>query len=157
VEERDEARLSGGGGGGGKGGGPLEEKPEPHGSVPPAAGGVPGGAEADPDEALLTAIASRVVRMGMAVPAVFFLESSKPLSFIGSQALVFLEPFVKAFLNLKSYDRFTALMEERENVERLIQKVEQLEEERARAERAEKVARRAAKGEKGGRWFWRKN
>lgn len=117
----------------------------------------PPGGEPDPDEALLQGIASRVVRMGLAVPAVFFLESSKPLSFIGSQALVFLEPFVKAFLNLKSYDRFTALMEERSNVERLIQKIERSEEERAQAERAEKAARRAAKGEKGGRRFWRKN
>lgn len=117
----------------------------------------PPGAEPDPDEALLQGIASRIVRMGLAVPAVFFLESSKPLSFIGSQALVFLEPFVKAFLNLKSYDRFTALMEERSSVERLIQKIERSEEERAQAERAEKAARRAAKGEKGGRWFWRKN
>jgi hypothetical protein len=59
--------------------------------------GPPEAGEPDPDEALITAIASRVVRMGLAVPAVFFLESSKPLSFIGSQALVFLEPFVKAF------------------------------------------------------------
>jgi hypothetical protein len=115
------------------------------------------GEGSDPDEALLTGIASRIVKMGLAVPAVFFLESSKPLSFIGSQALVFLEPFVKAFLNLKSYDRFTALMEDRKNVERLIQRVEQLEEERAQAERREKAARRAAKGEKGGRGFWRRN
>ena len=72
----------------------------------------------------------------------------KPLSFVGSQALVFLEPFVKAFLNLASYDRFTALMEDRKNVERLIRKIEELEDERARKEREEKAARRAAKGER---------
>ncbi len=117
----------------------------------------PPGEEHDADEALLQGIAARIVRMGLAVPAVFFLESSKPLSFIGSQALVFLEPFVKAFLNLKSYDRFTALMEDRQSIERLIQKIELSEEERAKAEREGKAARRAAKGEKGGRWFWRKN
>jgi hypothetical protein len=127
------------------------ESGEERGLTPPAGG------EVDQDEALLAAIASRIVRMGLAVPAVFFLESSKPLSFIGSQALVFLEPFVKAFLNLKSYDRFTALMEDRGNVERLIQKVEQMEEDRAQAEKAEKAASREAKGKKGGRWFWRKN
>lgn len=117
----------------------------------------PPGGEAEADQALLQAIATRVVRMGLAVPAVFFLESAKPLTFIGSQALVFLEPFVKAFLNLKSYDRFTALMEDRQNVERLIQMIERSEEERAKAEREKKAAERAAKGEKGGRRFWRKN
>jgi hypothetical protein len=128
------------------------EAKEDRGVVPP------GGEDFEADEALLQAIATRIVRMGLAVPAVFFLESSKPLSFIGSQALVFLEPFVKAFLNLKSYDRFVALMEERQSVERLIQKVERSEEERAKAEREQKAARRAAKGEeKGGRRFWRKN
>ncbi len=64
----------------------------------------PAGGEPDLDEALIAAVAGRVVRMGLAVPAVFFLESTKPLSFVGSQALVFFEPFVKAFLNLASYD-----------------------------------------------------
>lgn len=116
---------------------------------------IPPDGEPDPDEALLTAVAGRVVRMGMAVPAVFFLESTKPLSFVGSQALVFLEPFVKAFLNLASYDRFTTLMEDRKNVERLIRKIEELEDERARKEKDEKAARRAAKGKGKRRWFRR--
>ena len=111
----------------------------------------------DPDEALLGRIAGRVVRMGLAVPAVFFLESVKPLSFIGSQALVFFEPFVKAFLDLKSYDRFAELMEDRKNFERLITMIEDGEAERTRRERDEKAARRAAKGERGRRWFRRKS
>ncbi|MFB3909149.1 MAG: hypothetical protein ACE15D_12180 [Candidatus Eisenbacteria bacterium] len=133
--------------------------PPPGGSPPggskPQGGGAPppDGVEPDPDEKLLTAVATKIVRMGLAVPAVFFLESSKPLSFVGSQALVFFEPFVKAFLNVASYDRFTALMEDRKNVERLIRRVEELEEERARAEREEKARKRAEKGEKGRRWF----
>ena len=107
----------------------------------------------DPDEALLGRIAARIVRMGLAVPAVFFLESVKPLSFIGSQALIFFEPFVKAFLDLKSYDRFAELMEDRKNLERLIGMIEDGEAKRTRKEREEKAARRAAKGERGRRWF----
>ena len=117
----------------------------------------PAGGEPDPDEALIAAVAGRAVRMGLAVPAVFFLESTKPLSFVGSQALVFLEPFVKAFLNLASYDRFTALMEDRKNVERLIRKIEELEDERARREKEEKATRRAAKGKGQRRWFRKSN
>jgi len=97
--------------------------------------------------------------MGLAVPAVFFLESSKPLSFVGSQALVFFEPFVKAFLNLSSYDRFASLMEDRKNVERLICKLEELEHARTRTEREAKAARRAAKADGGvrkGKWPFKK-
>ncbi|MBD3161418.1 MAG: hypothetical protein GF346_04330 [Candidatus Eisenbacteria bacterium] len=117
----------------------------------------PQGPPPDPDSELLGSIAGRVVRMGLAVPAVFFLESVKPLSFIGSQALVFFEPFVKAFLDLKSYDRFAELMEDRSNVERLITMIEDQEADRARKEKEAKAARKAAKGERGGRWFRRKS
>ncbi len=127
----------------------IESKQERDGGLTPS----PGGEGIDSDEALLRAVADRIVRMGLAVPAVFFLESTKPLSFVGSQALVFLEPFVKAFLNLRSYDRFTALLEDRANVERLIRKVEEVEDERARAEREAKKARKEAKGEPRSRWF----
>ena len=81
--------------------------------------GTPAGDEEE-NKKLLEAVAERVVKMGLAVPAVFFLESTKPLSFVGSQALVFLEPFVKSFLTLKSYDRFVSLMEDRKNIEKLI-------------------------------------
>ncbi len=98
-------------------------------------------AKAGDDEALIDAVATRVVRMGLGVPAIFFLESSKPLSFLGSQLLVFLEPFVKTFFDIKSYDRFYTLMEDRENVEKLIQRVEDLEE-KQKEERAERKRER---------------
>lgn len=120
---------------------------------------LPGGlTPAEEDEKLLDAVAERVVRMGMAVPAIFFLESTKPLSYIGSQALVFLEPFVKSFLNLASYDRFVALLEDRGSIERLLRKIEDRDEQaredekaRKRQEKERKAAERAAggKGAKG--------
>lgn len=97
------------------------------------------------DTKLLESIANRIVRMRMAVPAVFFLESAKPLSFIGSQALVFMEPIIKAFLTIPQYTQFARLMEERENVERLIQTVEKLDREQTARE---KQFSRKAKEEK---------
>jgi hypothetical protein len=109
---------------------------------------IPGGlTPAEEDEKLLDAVASRVVRMGMAVPAIFFLESTKPLSYIGSQALVFLEPFVKSFLNLASYDRFVALLEDRRNIEKLLRKIEDLDE---RTRQEEKDRKRQEKERKSG-------
>ncbi|MCA9727798.1 MAG: hypothetical protein R3E12_17580 [Candidatus Eisenbacteria bacterium] len=76
------------------------------------------------DEALLLAVADRVVRMGLGTAAIFFLESVKPMAFLGSQALAFFEPFVRAFLTTERYQRFAALMENRENLEFLIVGVE---------------------------------
>jgi hypothetical protein len=99
------------------------------------------------DDELLEAVAGRVVRMGLAVPSVFFLESTKPLSFVGSQALVFLEPFVQAFLTIRHYQQFTRLMEDRRNVEKLIQRVEALDDENRRAERERKAQEKQRKAE----------
>lgn len=96
--------------------------------------------EAISDEEILERVAERVVRMRMAVPAILFLESSKPLSFVGSQFLVFMEPFVKTFFTATLYDRFATLMEDREQYERLIRTIERLEAERPEREAASQKA-----------------
>lgn len=106
-------------------------------------------------DALIDAVAAKVTGMGLGVPAIFFLESSKPLSFLGSQLLVFLEPFVKTFFDIQSYERFYTLMEDRDNVERLIQRVEdleeRLEEEKAERKREKKEEKRREKEERKGK------
>lgn len=84
----------------------------------------------------------------MTVPAIFFLESVKPLSFVGSQALHFFEPMVHAFFQAREYERFALLMERRDNLEALLVKIEARDDAvrdeekqqraRAKAERAER-------------------
>jgi hypothetical protein len=105
------------------------------------------------DEVLIRKVAERLVRMRMTVPAIFFLESSKPLAFVGAQLLIFLEPFVQTLFNFAQYQRFAALMEDRENWERLIRKLEDMEaevtEKEKREKQARKQARKAAKREGG--------
>jgi hypothetical protein len=81
------------------------------------------------DEALLDRIARAVAKFGMTVPAVFMLESSKPLSFVGSQFLHFLSPIVHTVLNAQELDRLAVMLERRDTVEVLIQRIEDLEEE----------------------------
>jgi hypothetical protein len=97
------------------------------------------------DQALIDGLARRVVGMGMAMPAILFLESSKPLSFLGAQAMVFFEPFVKTFFTADGYTRMSRLMEDRENVERLIRRIEGLDAEERVAREREKKARRERK------------
>ena len=78
-------------------------------------------------EAILTKIAKKVVDLRLTPVAVVMLESSKPLSFVGSQLMVFMQPIVTSVFPFQQYDEVTALLEERSNVEALIQKIEELE------------------------------
>jgi hypothetical protein len=83
------------------------------------------------DDALLDRIASAVVRFGMSVPAVFLLESSKPLNFVGSQFLHFLSPMVHTVLRADELDRFALLLERRDTAEEMIRRIEAAEAARA--------------------------
>ena len=88
-------------------------------------------------------MAERVVALRMTVPAILTLESVKPLSFVGSQALYFFEPMVRAFFAVPDYERFAALVERRDTLEALLVKIEQRDEAVRDEERAAKARRRA--------------
>jgi len=81
----------------------------------------------------------------LTAPAVLFLESAKPLSFLGNQALVFFQPIVQTVFNFRTYDEITELLEDRENVEVLLKKIEELEAERLLEARERKKRRREEK------------
>jgi hypothetical protein len=95
------------------------------------------------DEAILDRLAVRVVAMRMTVPAILFLESMKPLSFVGSQAMYFFEPMVRAFFSVPEYERFALLLERRETMEALLVKIEEKDAAARSAEREAKARRRA--------------
>lgn len=103
------------------------------------------------EEEIMTRIAAKVVEWQMTVPAILFLESVKPLNYIGAQTMVFFEPFVQALFNVKDYDTFRQMMEQRENVERLLLKIEELDAEALKREKAARAARRAQRP-----GFWRR-
>jgi hypothetical protein len=91
--------------------------------IPPAPG----------QEGLLETLARKIVERDLSAPAIIFLESTKPLNFIGCQALNFLEPLIQSVFTIKSYHEFTQFMENRSNIERLILRIEELEEARRHA------------------------
>ncbi|HIE03342.1 MAG TPA: hypothetical protein EYP61_01145 [Candidatus Latescibacteria bacterium] len=74
--------------------------------------------------ALVEKVARAVARRGLAIPAVMFLESVRPLNFIGSQAMMFLEPMVRSVLPSKDYTKFAEILEKREGLEALIRRIE---------------------------------
>lgn len=86
---------------------------------------------------LINKIAKRVVEMRMATVAIVMLESAKPISFLGNQAMIFFQPFYRAFFTSPVYDEFAILMEDRQNFELLIQAIERFEEEYGKEQRTE--------------------
>jgi hypothetical protein len=96
-------------------------------------------------EEILTKIARKVVDWKMSVPAILFLESVKPLNYIGSQMMAFFEPFVQAVFSWKDYDEFRRMMEDRGTVEKLLQRIEKLDAEAQANEKALKQERKLKK------------
>lgn len=106
------------------------------------------------EQEILFKLADFIVRKGMTVPAILTLETVKPLNYIGSQAMVFLEPFVQAVIrDVSGYNTFRRMMEKRDNIERLLQKVEELD---AIQFQKEKELKKKYKAERKARWEKRK-
>ena len=74
----------------------------------------------------LTEFAEKIVNKKASVLAIFLLESTKYISFVAGQTLIFLGPILTLFVNDKKYYDFINLLEKRENVEFLISKIEDL-------------------------------
>ncbi|MGE5532166.1 MAG: hypothetical protein ACM3VW_08640 [Bacteroidota bacterium] len=79
---------------------------------------------------VLRKVAEGLVARKLTAPAIFVLESSMPLTYVASQALVLLRPFVQAIIGIRDYEVFAAALEDRGNVEWLIQQLEAAEEKR---------------------------
>lgn len=95
---------------------------------------------------IIEAIAKRIEQFGMLVPAIFFLEMNKPLSYIGGQAMHFFAPIVGVFFN--TFEDYAYFFDDRKNIELLIQKLESLAEKEEDANRALKAQRKAQRDAK---------
>ena len=79
---------------------------------------------------LFTRVAQKIVDMRLTPVAIVTLESVKPLSYVGSQLMVFFQPIFSAVFPFTQYEEFAALLEERQNLEDLIVLLEQMEDSR---------------------------
>jgi len=70
--------------------------------------------------------AQEIVKRGLTAPALLFIEMAKPINFLGSQLLVAVDPFISSILSSGDYRKFSILMEDDENMERLLQAIERL-------------------------------
>ncbi len=76
------------------------------------------------DSALLERLATRIAELRLELPAILTLETSKPLSLLAGQTMVFLEPVVQSIFSIPDYRRFALLIERRDAVETLIRSIE---------------------------------
>ncbi|WP_146216199.1 hypothetical protein [Nitrospira lenta] len=74
--------------------------------------------------ALLQRIADAVVQRRMAAPAVVFLESLGPMSFLGSQAMHFFAPIIELAFSAHEVSQVAALLERRDTTVRLVALIE---------------------------------
>ena len=79
------------------------------------------------DKQLISKLAKKIVRHGLAVPAIFFIEMVKYLSFFGSQLMIFFGPIITVFIASHMYYKYAELLEDRKNVEFLLVEIERLE------------------------------
>ena len=97
-------------------------------------------------ERILKKLATEIVNRRLTAPAIFLLESCNPLSFVGSQVMIALEPFIHAIFDLPDYRKFALLMERRENVQKLITMIET-------ANHEQKLARKEERKKRSRRWL----
>ena len=69
------------------------------------------------------ALASSIIRRGLATPAIVLLELLRPLSFIGSQILLVAEPILSPIFGDVG-QRYAGLLEDRQNIARLLEVLE---------------------------------
>jgi hypothetical protein len=104
----------------------------------------------DADRELLDEAAAAIVRRGLGVPAMMFLEMASPMNVVTSSMLHMLTPVWNAALPGKRLDRMAELLEDRGTIPELIAAIDTAEDKRRADDRAARAAR------PGRRWPWRR-
>jgi len=86
----------------------------------------PDAAITDDDRALLDELADAIVARRLATPALFFLESMRPLGFVGSQLMIVLRPIVAiVWSSPRRWDQVQRVLEVRGSTELLCLRLEE--------------------------------
>ena len=97
---------------------------------------------------MIEKVARFIAERHLAPAGILFLESVRPLHGIGSQAMFFVLPFAEILFDSQKYQRFALLIENEENLKKLIARMDELDEELSREQRKanrQKNKRRKAK------------
>ncbi len=75
---------------------------------------------------LIDAFAQKVDARGLHVPVILFLEMHKPFAFLAGQSMVLGSGFLAPLFGAGNVQRYSKLIESRENVERMIRRIEEM-------------------------------
>jgi len=81
--------------------------------------------------ALIERLCGEVVRRRLTTPALFLLESSRPLNYVSAQFLHFLQPIATILADANQYQNLTVFLERRGSIEYICRRLEALEAESA--------------------------
>jgi hypothetical protein len=81
-------------------------------------------------EASVDKVADFLVRFGMTTPALFTLETMRPLSYVGSQFMHILTPAVSTFLTSEAWNEMADLLEDRRGMDYVLKRIESADRER---------------------------
>ncbi len=96
---------------------------------------------------MIEKVARFIAERHMAPAGIMFAESIRPLHGIGSQAMFFILPFAEIIFDSRKYQQFALMMENEDNIKKLISRMDELDEELSRDRRQAaklKKARRKA-------------
>ena len=80
---------------------------------------------------IINKLAEGIVKRRLTAPTIMFLESVKPMNYLGSQLMIFLEPVVLSIFNITQY-------RERDAIETIIKAIEKTDDDMKYKEREEK-------------------
>lgn len=69
-------------------------------------------------------VCREIARRHLTTPALIFLESFRPLNYIGSQIMHFFHPFISAVVNADGYQQFSKFLESRNSIDYLFKRIE---------------------------------
>jgi hypothetical protein len=80
----------------------------------------------DLQKAVVERLCAEIVRRHLATPAIVFLEMSKPLNYLGSQAMQFFAPLVTSVMDGQGYRVLAEFLEQRGSIAYICQRLDQL-------------------------------
>ena len=98
--------------------------------MPTSANGVPKKVN-EAQSAIIDKVCREVVRRGVTTPALMALQMSRPLNFVGSQAMHFFQPMLAVLVDTGGYREFADFLERRGSMEYFCRRLEALEDEAA--------------------------
>ena len=91
---------------------------------------------------MLEKVAKFIAERHLAPAGILLLESLRPLHGIGSQALFFILPVAEIIFDSKKYQQFAIMMEDENNLKKLIKRMDELDEIYTRERRKENKLKR---------------